>query len=117
LQPLIQEHIVAEAYREVTEWKDSTKNGIYLLDGDKCLAFRSYKAETTYFKKPLQIDKRGRKFEKLTKSPFNVQVEKDPDVTQVTGSTGEIYSVNTREKTCSCSGFKFRGKCRHLEMV
>ena len=108
---------MAEAYREITEWADGTKNGIYLLEGDKALAFRSYLGQTTYFKKPLVISKSKRKFEKLAKSPFKVVVEKDPDVIEVKGSKGDVYFVNKREKTCSCSGFKFRGKCKHIGEV
>ena len=104
---------MAEAMKEVTVWTDGTQNGIFLFEGDKALAFRNFRGATTYFKKPLQIDKKGRKFEKLAKSPFKVMAEKDPDVIEVTGSKGDVYFVNTREKTCSCSGFKFRGKCKH----
>jgi len=106
---------MAEAFRETTQWKDGTRNGTYLLEGDKCLAFRNYKGETTYLTKPLQIDKRGRKFEKLSKIPF--KVEKDPTLVEVKGSKGETYYVNVAEKTCSCPGFKFRGKCKHVEGV
>ena len=109
---------MAEAFRETTVWKGSTiRNGIYLMSGAKCLAFRNYKGETTYFAKPMQIDKRGRQFEKLVKSPFKVVKDdaRDPNLIEVRGSKGETYQVNPVEKTCSCAGFQFRGKCRHLE--
>lgn len=110
---------MSEAFLETTVWADGTaKNGIYLLDGDKCLAFRNFRAETTYFKKPLIINKRGRTFKKLDKIPFVVEKEeKDTSVVEVAGSKGAVYYVNTVEKTCTCPGFTFRGTCKHLANV
>jgi hypothetical protein len=106
---------MAEAFRETTQWKGSTvKNGVYLLEGDKCLAFRNFKSETTYFTKPITIDKRGRTFEKLGKIPFVVEQEVKTDLREVAGSKGAIYYVNDEEKTCTCPGFTFRGTCKHL---
>lgn len=112
---------MAEAFLETTVWKDNTsaKNGVYLLEGDKCLAFRNFKAETTYFTKPITLDKRGRTFEKLNKSPFKVATVDvaAPVRVEVKGSKGETYYVDTEAKTCTCSGFVFRGKCKHLQLV
>ena len=107
---------MSEAFLETTVWADGTsKNGVYLLDGDKCLAFRNFRSETTYFKKPITIDKRGRTFKKLGKIPFVIaKEEKDTSVVEVTGSKGAVYYVNTVEKTCTCPGFTFRGTCKHL---
>ncbi len=111
---------MAEAFRETTEWKGSAaKNGVYLLEGDKCLAFRNYRAETTYFTKPITIDKRGRQFEKLSKSPFKVAKAeaRDTNLIEVKGSKGETYYVDRSAKTCTCSGFTFRGKCKHVDIA
>jgi hypothetical protein len=108
---------MAEAFRETTVWKDSAaKNGVYLLEGDKCLAFRNFKSETTYFTKPITIDKRGRTFEKLLKIPFIVakNEERNTNLVEVIGSKGETYYVDRTAKTCTCSGYKFRGTCKHL---
>lgn len=106
---------MAEAFLEITEWGEhSVPNGTYLLEGDKCLAFRNHKGKTFYFDKPLQIDKRYRQFQKLTKSPFKVKGN-DPDVVQVIGSKGDVYYVNQRERTCTCPGFTFRGRCNHVK--
>lgn len=112
---------MAEAFRETTLWKDnaSAKNGVYLLEGDKCLAFRNFRSETTYFTKPITIDKRGRTFEKLKKIPFKVAVAEvaAPALIEVAGSKGAVYYVDPEAKSCTCPGFSFRGKCRHLESV
>jgi hypothetical protein len=106
---------MAEAFRETTVWKGSTvKNGIYLLEGDKCLAFRNFRSETTYFTKPITIDKRGRTVEKLGKIPFVVEKEAKSDLREVAGSKGAVYYVNDEEKSCTCPGFTFRGTCKHL---
>jgi hypothetical protein len=107
---------MAEALLETTVWKDNVvKNGVYLMEGSKALAFRNFKGETTYFTKPLQIDKRGRTFKKMDKIPF--KVEKKIDLIEVAGSKGAVYYINTVEQTCTCPGFQFRGKCKHIESV
>jgi hypothetical protein len=105
---------MAEAFREVTEWGDDTPNHIYLFDGDKALGYMRFgEDEPFYFSKPMQIDKRRRKFELLKNNPF--KVEKKSSVVKVEGSKGNVYFVNTEEKTCTCPGFTFRGKCKHVE--
>ncbi len=106
---------MAEALREITQWKDYTPTGVYLLEGDKCFAFCNYKGEITKFSKPLQIDKRGRKFEKV-QNLFGINVDTDPTLITVQGSKGNLYYINTVEKTCTCPGFLYhKGICKHLK--
>lgn len=118
-----------EALKEVTVWEDSTTqcNHTYLLDGDKMLAYiKSGDTVPFYFKNPITISKSRRKFEKLKVNPFkdwakilkaHIDVEPTPAyIKKVAGSKpGVTYEVNTQDKTCSCSGFTFRGKCKHIE--
>jgi len=102
------------AVKEVTKWdSDIQANHTYLLDGDKMVAYIKFgKGEPFYFKSPIRIDKRGRKFEELKKNPFSVEVKSE--LKTVLGSKGETYFIDEEAKTCTCPGFTFRGKCKHI---
>lgn len=104
-----------EAVREVTVWNDSNDaNHTYLFDGTKMVAYIKV-GDTVpfYFKNSITIDKRGRKFTAVKPNPFKQIKEKDT-IIKVSGSKGDIYSIDTEEKTCTCPGFSFRGACKHL---
>lgn len=116
-----------QAYKETTVWEGATQpNHTYLLDGDKMVAYIKFsKGNPFYFKKPIQIDKRGRKFEELKVNPFkdwakllkaHIDVEETPAyIKKVAGSKpGVTYEVNTDQHTCTCPGFSFRGSCKHI---
>lgn len=102
-----------EAVKEITEWSDGANcNHVYLLDGTKAVAYIKFgKGAPTYFTNPIQIDKRGRKFEKLKTNPFKVEVKSE--LIEVQGSKGNTYYVDPEAKTCTCPGFSFRGTCKH----
>jgi hypothetical protein len=108
-----------QAYKEITVWDDGNTNinHTYLLDGDKMLAYiRKGTEDEFWFKNPIRIDKRGRKFEQLKQSPFGKLIGKDVSNTrEVTGSKGQTYIINLDENTCTCSGFTFRGTCKHVK--
>lgn len=110
-----------EAVREITEWKGvdyRAPNHDYLLDGDRVIAYRPWgTAEVRVVKGTLKIDRRGRKFEKLKDNPFSTvqHPKREPELREVKGSKGNSYFVNIEERTCTCPGFTFRGRCRHIE--
>jgi len=106
-----------EALKEVTVWSTTFQpNHTYLLDGSKVLAYiRNHKGPPIWGT-PMRFDRRGRKFVKADLSLFDVKETKN-NLVEVVGSTGGVYYVNTEEKTCTCPGFTFRGRCKHVEKV
>ena len=111
-------------FAETTEWKDSAPNHVYLMDDAKSKMFAyvptgSNKPIT--FKAPIRIDIRGRKF-KLNSVQFKTDIqppEPEGRVWEVKGSKGDIYKVTEvrGEYSCTCSGFRFRGDCKHIKNV
>lgn len=99
---------------EISEWPDaSTRNGVYLTNdtGDQCYAFAPFgKSDLKWFKNPLKLDLKYRKFIDLWKVPDEPVI---PDGIKEVGSKGNVYYVT--EDGCSCQGFKFRGTCKHWE--
>jgi hypothetical protein len=118
-----------KAFLEVTKWPDTTVancNHVYWMDDskDKMYAYAKFgnPAETQTFRNPIRIDTRGRKFE-IVRNIYNwadpkVQVTANPTWT-ITGSKGAKYVVEKDGSVynCTCSGFKFRGACRHIQEV
>ena len=109
-------------FAETTDYKDNTPNGIYLLDDSKSKMY-AFKPKGTgeikTFKNPIRIDVRGRKFV-VNPVQFKTKVqEPEPEgrVWTVKGSKGDEYKVTevNGNYSCSCSGFRFRSNCRHIE--
>ena len=109
-------------FAETTDYKDSVPNGIYLLDDTKTkmYAFKPFgTGEIKTFKNFIRIDTRGRKFV-VNPVQFKTKLrEEEPEgrVWTVKGSKGDEYRVSelNGNYSCSCSGFRFRSKCRHIE--
>ena len=75
----------------------------------------------TVFRAPIRIDVRGRKF-KINPVQFKTEIRPpDPEgrVWEIKGSKGDIYKVTEvrGEYACTCSGFRFRGDCKHIKQV
>lgn len=108
-------------FAETTTWPDGLANGVYLLDDSKTkmYAYLSPKAtEPKHFKNAIKIDTRGRKFIVNPVQYRVTVVEEVPEgcTFEVKGSKGDVYTVTEHNGnySCSCSGFKFRGACRHI---
>lgn len=111
-------------YQETTKWPDDMANGIYALNNSKSKMY-AYVAPgqktAKVFKKPITIDTRGRVFVAV-KGRFGVDIDEpvaDYPRWTVTGSKGDKYVVEKTDNgyNCSCSGFKFRGACRHIKEI
>ena len=114
-----------QAFIEMTKWDDGKSlHHVYWMDDSKNRAYAYARwanpADVQVFKKPIQIDMRGRKFEPVQ----NIFGFVDPNQSinpqwVVMGSKGDKYIVEKGENgyTCTCSGFRFRGACRHLEVA
>ena len=111
-------------FAETTDYRDDIANGIYLLDDgkNKMYAYRpTASAPIRVFKNPIRIDVRGRKFA-LNKVQFRTDLkEEEPEgrTWTVTGSKGDVYRITdvNGNLSCTCSGFKFRGACKHTKDV
>ena len=111
-------------FAETTDYKDTTPNGIYLLDDSKSkmYAFRPRGTGTIkVFKNPIRIDVRGRKFV-INSVQFKTKLkEEEPEgrTWVVKGSKGDEYKITelNGNLSCTCSGFRFRGDCKHVKSV
>lgn len=121
-----------EALKEITVWTGVKRqpNHTYLFDGDRAVAYRKWHTgKVEWFKNPCRLDKRRRKFEAVDIKRFGkIRYQPLPkvaeptltptkDEVEVKGSRGDVYIVNKSWRTCSCPGFTFRRKCRHIEEV
>lgn len=98
--------------QETTEWSWDVPNHIYVLNDSMTQMIAYVPAGTRTvkrFKKPIPFDRARRTF-----VPLDDQAPSEPDIQEVQGSQGQIYYVNTQEKSCTCPGFLYRNKCRHI---
>jgi len=104
--------------REITEWAtDIQPNHIYLVEGDKIVAYQPFgTGDVVHFTHRARLDRARRKFkeETLDADLWGVSAEQPAHIVTVPGSRGASYEVNLEEGTCTCSGYQFRGRCKHL---
>ena len=109
-------------FEETTEWTESTPNHTYLMDESRGKMFAYVRAGTNtpkIFAKPITISTKGRRF-RAVPDRWKVKItaeQPEGRSWQVQGSRGDQYTVTEHEGrwNCTCSGFKFRGKCRHVD--
>ena len=104
--------------REITEWAAKVQpNHVYLVEGDKILAYQAFgTGDVQHFEHRARLDRARRKFKEESVDPdlWGVSVEQPAHIVTVTGSRGASYEVNLEEGSCTCSGYQFRGRCKHL---
>jgi len=117
--------------QEITQWDSpSIPNHIYYLNDDKTKMVGYIKLGTTElkkFKSPISISTKGRKFKlvNIKGEPdsvyFPAVAEYKPSnvVAKIAGSGGNVYEVSKVGKTysCTCTGFQFRKKCKHVKQI
>ena len=111
-------------FAEITQWKGSASNHVYLLNDSKSKMFAYVPVgsdQPKIFKAPIQIDVRGRKF-RLNDVQFDISIKDELPagrVWTVKGSKGDEYKVTelNGSYSCTCSGFRFRSDCRHIKQV
>lgn len=109
---------------ETTAWADGANvNHVYFMDDSRSKMFAYVKfgeGDPIRFKNPIRIDIRGRKFRDVPNT-WNFDIKEEPEgrVWEVRGSKGDIYRVTevNGNYSCTCSGFKFRGSCKHIEQI
>ena len=115
---------MASAYKETTVWEGNTAaiNHTYLLEGDTMIGYmRSQTSVPFYFKKPIRIDRRGRKFELIEPNPFDLALlpqvvqAQEALIKEIDGTKGAKYYLNIELKTCTCPGYTYRGTCKHIK--
>jgi hypothetical protein len=123
-----------EAYREITDWSDTeyhVPNHTYLFDGKSNILAYAIEGtnEITVFKKPLKMDTRRRKFEKVKHTGLeilagNFQLDSKPTQSdypnwKVKSDSGKEYTVEliSGKYHCNCVGYGYRGKCKHSASV
>jgi hypothetical protein len=109
---------------ETTEWADGANiNHVYFMDDSRSKMFAYVKfgqGEPVRFKNPIRIDIRGRKFKDVPNTwKFDIKEELEGRVWIVKGSRGDEYKVIevNGNLSCTCSGFRFRGDCKHVKSI
>lgn len=112
--------------QEITEWKVEYQqpNHVYLMEGDKAYGYVPWgRGEPKYFRAPLRIDRRGRKFKPVANRwglrTDLVTTNSSLRTWDIRGSRGDAYTVSLEEGrwSCSCPGHGFRGRCRHVDEI
>lgn len=109
--------------KEITHWKEVSRqpNHTYLMSDNMEKVFGYFKwhnpNDFQMLRTPLKIDTRYRKF-KVLQTGYNFAGEATKTWT-IEGSKGNKYVVSQDELgyNCSCVGYKYHGKCKHIDEV
>jgi hypothetical protein len=108
---------------ETTDWGSvNSPNHVYFLNDsrDKMFAYLKQGSDQVQeFRRPISFYTRGRRFQEVPNTwafEPGQAVETAGRSWLVSGSKGAEYTVTELDgvRTCTCSGFRFRGACRHI---
>ena len=124
---------MSEILQEVTIWKSEfpVPNHVYLLDNnDNIIAYiKQGDNVINQLKSNIKLNKRYRKFIKVNHAGLSKLIPKDNghDYSKKIGvrifkvkSGNHDYKIeldNTNKLSCTCIGYGYRGKCKHIEAV
>lgn len=110
-------------FQEITPG-DQYPNHVYLLTDNKEFMVGYIPTSTGQLKQfasKYRFDTKGRKFKEVVNSWGWAEPEAAPKTErwEIKGSKGDVYTVEREdgELKCSCSGFRFRGKCKHIDQI
>ena len=114
-----------EILKETTVWSDgSNANHTYLLEGSKIIAYAKFGGnDIQELRTQIKIDKRYRTFVKTKHSGLQKFIKKtipklNTSVFKVTSGEKEYFvELSDYNYTCTCTGYNFRGKCKHITAV
>lgn len=104
--------------KEITVWDmDYQPNHTYLIEGDRVVAYKP-KHGSEIRKSNIKISTSKRKFQEIPYRESEWGIRSTLQTVRVEGSKGSNYTVTLGEKpSCDCTGFKFRGDCKHIKQV
>lgn len=112
-----------EIIQEIPKGNSEYPNHIYFLnDAGKLVAYiKEGTKDIIRLKSPIMFDKRYRNFIKVKDKSWENVIPKDKNVRIfLVKSKEKEYNVSVRDNskyTCTCTGFSYRGKCKHVEAV
>jgi hypothetical protein len=112
-------------FQETTKWDVDCPNHAYYLSDDKTKLYAYVPAgskEVRTLKNFIRIDTRGRTFKEIPNTYGYVHDSEINNVSKswkVKGSKGDEYTITEEENgySCTCSGFKFRAQCKHINNI
>lgn len=123
---------MSEILQETTVWKSESPvpNHIYLLDNNSNIIAYIKQGDTAInqLKSKIKLDKRYRKFIKVNHEGLSKLMPKDnghdysikPNVRifkVISGNHDYKIEVTGTKLSCTCIGYGYRGKCKHIEAV
>ena len=123
---------MSEILQEVTVWNSEfpVPNHIYLLDNNSNIIAYIKQGDTVInqLKSRIKLDKRYRKFIKVNHAGLSKLIPQDNGhdysaksgiriFKVISGNHDYKIEVNGDRLSCTCIGYGYRGKCKHIEAV